>query len=226
MSETVRVVIADDHPVVLDGLRLLLGSLPGFVVVGEATTGREVTAQVDELQPDLVVMDLHMPDIDGIAATRNIVSRSPHVAILILTMFDDDDSVFAALRAGAGGYILKGAAQTEIVRALEAAASGEAIFSPAIARRVLAYFSEAADPRLRTAFPELTPRERKVLEYIAAGLNNTVIADRLGLQIKTIRNHVANVFTKLHVTDRAQAIIQAREAGLGRSERHSDDPGR
>lgn len=223
MSEPVRVVIADDHPVVLDGLRLLLGSLPGFVVVGEATTGRQVSAQVDELQPDLVVMDLHMPDIDGIAATREIVRRSPHVSILILTMFDDDDSVFAALRAGASGYILKGAGQPEIIRALEAIASGEAIFSPAIARRVLAYFSGAPDPRLRSAFPELTPREREVLEFIAAGLNNTIIADRLGLQVKTVRNHVANVFTKLHVTDRAQAIVHAREAGLGRRERHAGD---
>lgn len=220
MTEPLRVLIADDHPVVLDGLRLLLGSLTGFVVVGEAASGRQTIAQVEELQPDLVVMDLQMPDVDGIVATREIVRSSPHVAILILTMFDDDDSVFAALRAGARGYILKGAAQTEIVRALEAVASGEAIFSPAIARRVLAYFALGSDLRSRDVFPELTPREREVLELIAAGNNNMVIADRLRLQPKTVRNHVANVFTKLQVTDRAQAIVRAREAGLGRGIPH------
>lgn len=211
------VLVVDDHPVVREGLRTLLGSLPGFSVVGEASSGNEAVEKADELQPDIVIMDLHMGDGDGISATRRLVSHSPHVAVLVLTMFDDDNSLFAALRAGARGYILKGAAQEDIVRALEALTRGEAIFSPGIARQVLAYFGSGPRPGGESLFPELTGREREVLDLIARGTNNLAIAERLGLTPKTVRNHVSNIFNKLHVTDRAQAIVRAREAGLGGS---------
>jgi DNA-binding NarL/FixJ family response regulator len=174
-----------------------------------------VVEEAASLQPDVVVMDLHMPDLNGIEATRQIVAASPHVGVLVLTMFEDDDSVFAAMRAGARGYLLKGAGQDEILRAVRAVGSGEAIFGPAIAERVLEYFS---GPQPATAFPELTEREREVLELIARGRNNTEIARHFVLSEKTVRNHVSNIFTKLHVADRAQAIVRAREAGLGREQ--------
>jgi len=212
-AEPLRVVIADDHPVFVDGLRALLDSTPGLEVAGSAATGAEAVACATELQPDVVVMDLQMPDLNGIEATREIVTRSPHIGVLVLTMFDDGDSVFAAMRAGARGYLLKGSDQREIVRAIEAVGSGEAIFGPAIAQRLIEYFAE---PGSRYPFPQLTDREREVLELIAQGHNNHEIARHFVLSPKTVRNHVSNVFTKLQVADRAQAIIRAREAGLGR----------
>jgi DNA-binding NarL/FixJ family response regulator len=211
--EPLRVIIADDHPVFRDGLRALLGSTGASEVVGEAATGIEAVSAATELQPDVVVMDLHMPGLNGIEATRQIVAASPHVGVLVLTMFEDDDSVFAAMRAGARGYLLKGAGQDEIVRAIHAVASGEAIFGPEIARRVMEYFSA---PRPPEPFPELTDREREVLELIAQGRSNPDIARSFVLSPKTVRNHVSNIFTKLQVADRAQAIVRAREAGLGR----------
>jgi DNA-binding NarL/FixJ family response regulator len=209
----VRVVVADDHPVFVDGLRAVLGSTPGLEVAGTAATGAEAVACAAEMQPDVVVMDLQMPELNGIEATRAIVAESPHIGVLVLTMFDDGDSVFAAMRAGARGYLLKGSDQREIVRAIEAVGSGEAIFGPAIARRLIEYFTE---PAPRYPFPQLTERERQVLELIAQGRSNHEIARQFVLSSKTVRNHVSNVFTKLQVADRAQAIIRAREAGLGR----------
>jgi DNA-binding NarL/FixJ family response regulator len=212
--EPIRVLIADDHPVLRDGLRLLLGAEPGIEVVGEAGNGGEAIVAAAELQPDVVVMDLHMPDVTGIEATRRIVDTSPHIGVLVLTMFDDDESVFAAMRAGARGYLLKGVPQADIVRAVEAVGRGSAVFSPSIARRIIDYFS--AQPAAGAAvFPELTEREREILDLIAAGESNPVIARRLFLSPKTVRNHVSNIFNKLQVADRAQAIVRARRAGLG-----------
>jgi DNA-binding NarL/FixJ family response regulator len=214
--EPIRVLIADDHPLFRDGLRGLLASRDGLDVVGEAASGQEAVTLAASAFPDVVVMDLHMPGLNGIDATRRIMAASPHTAVLVLTMFSDDDSVFAAMRAGARGYLLKGAGQVEIVQAIQTVARGEAVFGPAIADRVLAYFS-GPQPAPAEAFPELTEREREVLELLARGELNAAIGRRLGLSPKTIRNHVSNIFAKLQVADRAQAVIRAREAGLGKS---------
>jgi DNA-binding NarL/FixJ family response regulator len=211
---TVRVVVADDHPIVRDGLRVLLDSLPDMELVGEATTGREAVRSAVVDRPDVIVMDLRMPDLDGATATAEICRTAPDVAVLVLTMLDDDDWVFAAMRAGARGYLVKGASQQEIVRAITAVAAGEAIFGPGVARRVLRYF--AAPLAAQPAFPELSPREREVLDLIAGGLTNAAIAVRLGLSAKTVGNHTSAIFAKLQVAGRAEAIIRAREAGLGR----------
>jgi DNA-binding NarL/FixJ family response regulator len=212
--ERLAVLIADDHPVYRDGLRAMLASSAEAELVGEASTGLEAVQAAATLQPDVVVMDLHMPELNGIEATRQIVQDSPHIAVLVLTMLEDDDSVFAAMRAGARGYLLKGADRDDVVRAIQAAGRGEAIFSPPIARLIIEYFS--ADRRtLPRPFPELTEREREVLELLAAGQNNRVIARALFVSDKTVRNHVSNIFSKLQVADRAQAIVRAREAGLG-----------
>ena len=211
--ELLRILLADDHPVFRDGLRALLAAAPDVEVVAEAATGEEAVASTLELQPDVVVMDLHMPTLNGIEATRRIVTTSPHIAVLVLTMLEDDESLFAAMRAGARGYLLKGAGQDEILRGIRAVASGEAIFGPAIAERVLEYFSS---PRPPEPFPELTRRERELLELIAQGQSTQEIARHFVLSPKTVRNHVSNIFTKLQVADRAQAIVRAREAGLGR----------
>lgn len=214
MSNThVRVLIADDHPFFRDGVRVLLSAQTGVEVVGEERTGQEAIRLAELALPDVILMDISMPEVNGIEATRQIVRASSHIRILILTMFEDDDSVFAALRAGASGYLLKGADQDDLLRAIHAVSRGEAIFGPGIAQRVLHFF---AAPRTRPeAFPELTDREREVLELIAQGLNNVAIAQRLVLNHKTVRNHISNIFTKLQVADRAQAIVRAREAGLG-----------
>jgi DNA-binding NarL/FixJ family response regulator len=216
--EPLRVLIADDHPLFRDGLRALLASAPDTEVIGEAASGSEAIERGLELQPDVVVMDLHMPEVNGIEATRRIVESSPHVGVLVLTMFEEDDSVFAAMRAGARGYLLKGSDHDETLRAIRAVGSGEAIFGAAIAERLMAFFASAPSV-LPQAFPELTDREREVLELIARGETNAAIASRLSLSQKTVRNHVSNVFTKLRVADRAQAIVRAREAGLGRERR-------
>jgi len=212
--EPIRVLIADDHPLFRDGLRTLLSAMPETEVVGEVATGEEAIAQATTLQPDVILMDLHMPGLNGIEATRAILHTSPHIGILVLTMFEDDDSVFAAMRAGARGYLLKGADQVEIARALTVVSHGEAIFSPAIANRLTHYFATLGKISLPQAFPELTEREREVLALIARGCNNAEIAGRLVLSQKTVRNHVSNIFSKLQVADRAQAIIRAREVGL------------
>jgi DNA-binding NarL/FixJ family response regulator len=222
VSETgapLRVVIADDHPVFRGGLRALLGIDDGIDVVGEASTGVEAVALAEQQQPDVVVMDLHMPDLDGVDATRQIIQTSPHVAVLVLTMFDDDDSVFAAMRAGARGYLLKGANQADVVRAVHLVGGGGAMFGPAVAQRVIEFFSRPRPAGTALAFPQLTDREHEVLDLLAQGLPNSAIASRLRISDKTVRNHVSNIFTKLAVADRAQAIVRAREAGLGTDER-------
>jgi DNA-binding NarL/FixJ family response regulator len=214
-AERIRVLIADDHDRFREGLRALLGAAPDVEVAGDVATGDDAVARARALQPDVVLMDVKMPGLDGIEATRRIVHTSPHIAVLVLTMLEDDDSVFAALRAGARGYLLKGALKAEILRAVRAVASGEAIFGPAIARRLMQYFAAPRPSALAQAFPELTERERDVLRLIAEHHPNLEIAERLGLSPKTVRNHVSNVFSKLQVADRAQAIIRARGAGLG-----------
>ncbi|MBI2762279.1 MAG: response regulator transcription factor [Chloroflexi bacterium] len=211
---SLRIVIADDHAAFRSGLEALLRTIEGVEVVGHAATGDEVVERVVVTQPDVVVMDLNMPGIDGIEATRRIVAASPHIAVLVLSMYEADDQVFGALKAGARGYLLKGADRAELIRAIRGVASGDAIFGPAIARRLVAFF--AARPAVEAAaFPELTDREREILDMVARGLNNTEITQRLVLSPKTVRNHVSNIFSKLQVADRAQAIVRAREAGLG-----------
>lgn len=217
--DKLRIVIAEDSAPFREGLRNLLQSVDALEVVGEATSGQAAIQLANQLQPDIVLMDLQMPGLNGIDATREIVYTSPHISILMLTMFEDDESVFAALRAGARGYLLKGALKAEIVRAIQGVASGEAIFGPSIARRLMQYFSAPRPAAPPQAFPELTEREREILELIAQHHTNVEIADRLALAPKTVRNHVSNIFTKLQVIDRAQAIIRAREAGYGQGER-------
>jgi DNA-binding NarL/FixJ family response regulator len=212
---TVRVLIADDHPLVRQGLQAALAPMPDVDVVAEAATGQAAIREAVLHRPDVVVMDLQMPDLNGIDATRELRRAVPEAAVLVLTMFDDDDSVFAAMRAGARGYVLKGAEQHEIARAITAVAAGEAIFGPAVATRVLAYF--ATPPVTPAPFPELTAREREVLDVLAAGHPNHQIAQQLGLSPKTVANHLSAIFAKLQVADRTQAILRARDAGLGKA---------
>jgi DNA-binding NarL/FixJ family response regulator len=214
--ERIRVLIADDHRLFRQGLRALLRSLPATEVVGEAETGREAVAKARDLQPDVILMDIQMPDGNGLDATREILAASPHVGIIMLTMFEDDESVFAAMRSGARGYVLKGADQTDVLRAIEAAASGEALLSPKVAARIATYFATERTVGEGTAFTELTEREREVLGLIARNLTNPEIARTLDISGKTVRNHVSNIFSKLQVADRAEAILRAHEAGLGR----------
>ena len=217
MSEhALRILIADDHPLVRRGLRAVLGAVPEFEVVGEASTGREAIAQTSALQPDVILMDLQMPDLSGIDATRQIVADQPEARVLVVTLFQDDDSVFLALRAGARGYVLKDAEEEELVTAIRAVAGGAAMFSPAIATRLLTLFATPR-PAAPEIFPSLTEREREILELIARGLPNPRIAQQLGISPKTVGNHVSVIFAKLQVADRAEAIVRAREAGLGRS---------
>lgn len=217
MSEPVRVLVADDHPLFRTGLRMALDHTDGIQVVGEAATGLEVVQLAEELRPDVVVMDLDLPELHGVEATRRVVTRCPSVGVLVLTMFGDDDSVFAAMRAGARGYLLKGSDQAEIVRAVRAVAAGEALFGPSVAERIVEFFSRPRPPGAPPPFPQLSAREREVLDLVAAGRSNQAIASRLVLSHKTVRNHLSNIFSKLQVADRSEAIVRAREAGLGRS---------
>jgi DNA-binding NarL/FixJ family response regulator len=210
----IRVLIADDHPGYRKGLSSMLEDEHDIELVGQADNGLDAIALAEQCLPDVVVMDLRMPDLDGIAATRQLRERAPGAAVIVLTMFEDDQSVFAAMRAGAQGYLLKGAEQDEIVRAIRAVSVGEAIFGPQVARLVIEHFA-SGDGSARAAFPQLTEREREVLELIASGRGDATIAHDLTLSLKTVRNHVSNIFTKLQVADRAQAIIKARDAGLG-----------
>ncbi|WP_051062815.1 response regulator [Ilumatobacter nonamiensis] len=212
---TIRVLVVDDHPVFRMGMIALLSSIAGLSVIGEAATVEEAVSAVQSARPDVVVMDLHLGDESGIDATRRILADQPGVGILAVTMMDDDDSVFAAMRAGARGYLLKGASPDDIERAIHAVARGEVLLGPQIAARAIGFLtgSHAADS---LAFPQLTSREREVLDLVARGLDNTSISRRLTLSPKTVRNHLSNVFTKLQVPDRSQAIVRAREAGLGR----------
>ncbi|MCA9988391.1 MAG: response regulator transcription factor, partial [Anaerolineales bacterium] len=197
-----------------DGLKALFGSVADTIVIGEATTGAEAILQAELHQPDVILMDIQMPDLNGIEATRQIVRTSPHIGVIIITMFEDNESLFAAMRAGARGYVLKGADQDEMLRAIRAVARGEALFGPAIAARLMSFFRPM--PSLAAAaFPELTEREIDVLKLLAKGLSNQEIADSLVVSVKTVRNHLSNIFSKLQVADRVQAVIRAREAGLG-----------
>ena len=214
--EPIRVLIADDHPIFRDGLRMLFGTVEGITLIGEATSGREVIELAESLQPDVILMDIKMPELNGVEATRRILLTSPHIGILVLTMFEDDDSVFAAICAGARGYLLKGSDEDEITRAVRAINNGEAIFSPGIAQKMMGYFSRARGAA--NVFPDLTPREHEILALLAKGYSNPQIAQELVLSAKTVRNHVSNIFSKLQVTDRAQAIIRARDAGLGKDD--------
>ncbi len=214
-GEALRILLVDDHPLVRNGLRALLASVPDMAVVGEASNGEEAIAQAAELQPDIILMDLHMPGLNGIEATRRIVQVHPHIGILVLTMLEDDASVFAAMRAGARGYLLKGADQADVLRAIGVAAHGEAIFSPPIARRLMQYFENMQPILPPNVFPDLTEREREILGLIARGKSNAEIAGELVLSPKTVSNHVSNIFSKLQVVDRAQAVLRAKQAGLG-----------
>jgi DNA-binding NarL/FixJ family response regulator len=213
-TEPLRLLLVDDHPLVRGGLRALLASVANLAVVGEAASGVEAIALAAEVQPDLILMDLHLPDMSGVEATRRIVQASPHLGILVLTMLEDDASVFAAMRAGARGYLLKGADQAEVLRAIEVVAHGAAIFSPPIARRLMHYFATQQPALPAAAFPDLTAREREILGLIAQGRSNGEIASELVLSPKTVSNHVSNIFSKLQVVDRAQAVLRARQAEL------------
>ena len=207
-------VLVDDHPVVRSGLRALLESFDGFAVVGEASDGEAAVREVQLHRPKAVIMDVMMPHVDGVEATRRIVRACPGTAVLVLSMAEDDDVVFSAMQAGARGYLLKGAAQEEIERALKAVVAGEVIFGPGVATRVLGLVGRA--PAAAAPFPELTPRERDVLDLVARGLRNAAIGEQLSMAPKTVANHLYAIFAKLQVTDRSAAIVRARDGGLGR----------
>jgi DNA-binding NarL/FixJ family response regulator len=219
---SIKVLIADDHAFYREGVRAFLNNTTAIEVLGEAGNGEEAISKASELAPDVILMDLKMPGINGIEATRRIHETDSNIGILVLTMFDDDDSVFAAMRAGARGYLLKDADKDEVVRAIVAVERGEAIFSPAIAQRMIQYFSAApsasSSKKQSGEFSELTERELEVLNLIARGDNNNTIANKLSLSIKTVQNYVSSILTKLQVADRAQAIVRAREAGFGKRE--------
>jgi DNA-binding NarL/FixJ family response regulator len=209
---TLRIVVADDHTIVQEGLRALLSTVEGYELVEVSRSGEEAVRAAVAQRPDVVIMDIQMPGIGGIEATRQITKAAPDVAILMLTMFEDDESVFAAMRAGALGYVLKGASPDTMIRAIAAVAEGEAIFSAGVARRALTYLTT---PRsTEPPFPQLTPRERAVLELIADGMSNAAIAARFGLATSTVSNHISSIFAKLQVATRAEAIVRARDAGL------------
>jgi len=211
----IRVLVADDHRLFRDGLRALLNSVPDLEVVGEAGDGEEVVAQAAVLQPDVILMDLQLPKINGVEATRRILHSQPRVNVLVLTMFEDTDTVLAAMRAGARGYILKDTDEEALLRSVRAVASGEALFGPGVAERLMRYLAEATPSAERAAFPELTDREREVLYLLAQGLSNQQVAERMGISLKTARNHVSNILGRLQVADRTEAVARARAAGLG-----------
>jgi DNA-binding NarL/FixJ family response regulator len=213
--EPLRVLIADDHPLFRKGMRALVEALPDTEVAGEAATGAEAIALAASLAPDVIVMDLQMPGGSGIVAARAILNASPHNRILMVTLSEDNESVFTALRAGARGYVLKDAGEAEMARAIQAVGRGEAIFSPAIATRLMDFFAAPHPAVPREMFPTLTDREREILGLIAQTHTNADIAQQLSLSVKTVHNYVSNIFSKLQVADRAQAIVRAREAGLG-----------
>ncbi|MDX1413352.1 MAG: response regulator transcription factor [Candidatus Promineifilaceae bacterium] len=211
----IQLLVADDSEPFRVGLRALLKATPDMRLAGEAADGREAIRFAERLQPDVILMDLHMPEVHGLEATRQIVHTSPHIAVLVLTMIEDDDSVFAAMQAGARGYLLKGASKREILRAIRDVAGGAAIFSPAIAGRMIDYFGRLQQRQPAYAFPELTAREREILQLMAQHQNNQEIARQLQLSPKTVRNYTSNIFAKMQVADRAEAIIRAQRAGLG-----------
>src|SRR5260370_3528975 len=207
--DQIRILIADDQPLFRDGLRALLESVPAMQVIGEGATGNEVMAQAQALQPDVILMDIKMPGLNGIEATRRVLQTSPHIRILVITMFEDDESVFAAIRAGARGYLLKGAVQEETLRAIRAVASGETIFGPATAQRLMHYFGSTR-PMGKSGpaqfFPELTDREYEILALLPPPNSNAEISAHLVLSPKTVRNHVSNILSNLQVADRTEPI--------------------
>jgi len=212
--DRLRVLVVDDHETFRRGLEAMLASIDRVEVVGAVDDGQAAVDLALELQPDVILMDLHMPRLNGIEATARIVQSSPHIGVLVLTMMEEEDSVFAAVRAGARGYLLKGARRSEILRSIEAVGDGEVIFGPRVAEQMMTYFRGVRARPTNDVFPQLTDRERVVLGLIADGLDNAEIARKLGLSVKTVRNHASNIFAKLQVAHRAQAIIVAREAGL------------
>ena len=216
-QEPVRIVVVDDHKLFREGLSALLQAAPGTVVVGEAGTGQEALLQVRASTPHVVLMDIQMPDMNGIEATRRILADQPDVGVIMLTMLEDDDSLFAAMCAGARGYILKGADRAEVLRTVAAVAAGQALFGPAIANRLTKFFKKGGQIEAAIVpFPDLTDREREVLSLIAQGLSNDEIAARLHISGKTVSNYISTIFNKLQVANRAQVIVKAREAGLGK----------
>jgi DNA-binding NarL/FixJ family response regulator len=210
-----RILIADDHTLVRSGMRALLQTEADFEVVGEAATGEQVVTMAATLQPDVIVMDLRMPGISGIEATRRILQANPAIRILVITLLEEDDTLCAALRAGARGYVLKEASEGEVLRAIRAVGEGEAIFSASMAQRLVGFFAAPRQAASSLPFPDLTERERDVLTLIAQGYSNSEIAQQLVIGQKTVRNYISSIFSKLQVADRSQAIIRAREAGLG-----------
>ncbi|MEO5653392.1 MAG: response regulator transcription factor [Marmoricola sp.] len=214
---TLRILLADDHPVVRAGLRALIDTIEDLEVVGEAADGEQALRETLLLRPDVVLMDVRMEGVDGVEGTRRIRAAVPDTAVLMLTMYDDDATVFTAMQAGARGYLLKGAAQDEIVNAVRAVAAGQAIFGPAVAARMLGYFTSPPVPQ-QSPFPTLTTRERDILDLLAGGRRTAAIAEQLFLSPKTVSNHLTNIFVKLEVADRAAAIIRAREGGLGQGQ--------
>jgi DNA-binding NarL/FixJ family response regulator len=219
MDAVTRVVLADDHPVYRQGLTVFLSGLPDIELVGVASNGVEALAQVEDLDADVALLDLHMPTMGGIEATRLLTDRHPQVAVLVLTMYEDDESVLAAIRAGAQGYLVKGASGERIVAAIRAVAAGEVVFGAAAGRHILGSVAGGTTGTATTPprpFPRLTGREFDVLNLIAAGRSNPDIARSLYLSEKTIRNHVSSIFAKIDVVSRSEAIVKAREAGLGR----------
>jgi DNA-binding NarL/FixJ family response regulator len=217
MMDKITILIVDDNMGFRSGLRALLDSAPEATVVGEAGSGAEAITLAASLQPDVILMDIQMATMNGIEATRRILHTSPHIAILVLTMFEDDDFVFSAMRAGARGYLLKGTMKADLLRAVHSVSSGEAIFGASIARRLMNYFAERQHLPASThvTFPELTEREREILHLMASHQSNGEIAEQLHISLKTVRNHVSNIFSKLQVVDRTQAILRAKGAGLG-----------
>jgi len=216
MKDTVRVLIADDHPLFREGMRGRLDRVGDITVVGEAASGDEAVDLARELEPHVVLMDIKMPGLNGIEATREIRQANPEVGVLVLTMFEDDDSVFAAMRAGAKGYLLKDSGGEGVVHAIRAVASGEVVFGPGVAERIMGFFSAPKPTVMQRVFPELTGREEEILSLVAQGKSNQEIARQLFVSLKTVRNHVSNILLKLQVADRAQAVIRARESGLGK----------
>jgi DNA-binding NarL/FixJ family response regulator len=217
--DAIRVLIVDDHALFRDGVSAILKGAADIEVAGEAASGQEALEKAASLSPDVILMDIQMPDMTGVEATRRILQAFPDVGIIMITMLEDDDSLFAAMRAGARGYVLKGADKAEMLKSVRAVAQGEAVFGPAIANRLSGLFEQAGsssqEQESSKLFPELTDREREILEIIALGRNNQEIASQLHITMKTVSNHISNIYNKLQVTDRAQAIILARDAGMG-----------
>ncbi len=215
-APTIKVMVVDDHALIREGARALISTLPDLEHVGDASTGAEAIALAATVTPDVILMDLGLPDIDGATATKTITTTNPHIAVLVVSMLDDDANVFAAMQAGARGYILKGAEPGELHHAIRSVANGDAIFGGGVAERVLRLLTSEAPRRADIPFPELTEREREVLTHLASGATNPQIAKALHLSPRTVANHVSNILNKLHATDRTDAALRARDAGLGR----------